>query len=54
MNLRTASPILAALGLAIAGPAAAAVVGDAANYNVFVFGTGSLSRRTPIRWVTSP
>jgi choice-of-anchor A domain-containing protein len=41
MNLRTASPILATLGLAIAGPAAAAIVGDAANYNVFVFGSGS-------------
>jgi choice-of-anchor A domain-containing protein len=41
MNLCTASPILAALGLAMAGPAAAAVVGDAANYNVFVFGSGS-------------
>lgn len=31
----------AALGLAIAGPASAAIVGDAANYNVFVFGSGS-------------
>jgi len=31
----------AALGLAMAGPSAAAIVGDAANYNVFIFGSGS-------------
>jgi len=33
--------VAAVLGLAVAGSASAALIGDAANYNVFIFGTGT-------------
>jgi choice-of-anchor A domain-containing protein len=40
---RLRSTVLAALGLAAAGSASAAIVGDASAYNVFIFGSGTFS-----------
>lgn len=43
MNIRIASSIAAALALAISSAATADITGDADNYNVFIFGTGSFT-----------